>query len=100
MTQVEFGPTNITGGNSAFFTAEFFDSNGNLTIPSGATLQITYTNISNVSQTDTVTLTARNSYFVGTWSSTSASYSIADWAIFATGNSTAAQVGKLRIIDP
>jgi hypothetical protein len=100
MTQVEFGPTNLTQGNSAFFTAEFFDSNGNLTIPSGATLQITYTNINNASQTDTVTLSAVNSYFTGTWSSTSASYGLAPWSIFATGNSTAAQMGIIRVVDP
>ena len=100
MTQVEFGPTNITQGNSAFFTAEFYDSNGNITTPSGATLQVTYTNINNATQVDTVTLSAVNSFFTGTWSSSNASYSIADWAIYATGNSTAAQLGKLRIIDP
>ena len=100
MTQVDWGPVNITGGNSAFFTAEFYDASGNLTVPSGATLQITYTNINNASQTDTVTLSAVNSYYTGTWSSTSASYGLANWQIIASGNSTAAQIGVIRVIDP
>lgn len=100
MPQTDWGPVPITQGNSAFFTAEFFDSNGNTTVPSGATLSITYANLSNVIVTESVTLTQVGSFFTGTWSSTSATYGLADWEITATGNSTAAQEGQIRVIYP
>ena len=100
MTQVSWGPVNIKSGNSAYFTAEFYDSNGNLTIPSGATATVTYTNTSNAQQTDTITLSPINSYYNGTWSSTSAALGLASWSIFSTGNSTAAQQGIIRVIEP
>ena len=100
MTQKEFGTTNKTQGNSAEFVAEFFDSNSNITVPSGATLSVTYTNINNSSQTDNVTMAAINSFFTGVWSSTSASYGLADWSITAAGNSSASQIGQIRVIDP
>ena len=100
MPQIDWGPVPITQGNSAFFTAEFFDSSGNTTVPSGATLVVTYINTSNASQTDTTTLDPTGSFFTGTWSSTSAAYGLADWSITATGNSTAANSGQLRIIYP
>jgi hypothetical protein len=100
MTQVRFGPVNITQGDSAEFVAEFFDSNDAITVPSGATLSITYTNTANASQTDTVTLSAVNSFFTGVWSSTSAALGLAPWSVYATGFSTAAQMGVIRIIEP
>lgn len=100
MTQVDFGPVNITYGNSAFFTAEFYDTNGNITVPVSATLSITYTNISNASQTDNVTLTPVNSYLCGTWSSTNAIPGLAPWTITAFGASSASQIGIIRVIDP
>src|SRR5512143_2101049 len=100
MTQVDYGPVNITYGNSAFFTAEFYDSNGILTVPSGATLSITYTNINNAAQTDNVTMSLNNSFFVCTWSSSNASMGLAPWSVFVTGFSTASQIGVIRVIDP
>lgn len=100
MTQIDYGPVNINYGNSAFFTAEFYDSNGNLTVPSGATLSITYININNTSQTDNVALSVNNSFFIGTWSSSNASLGLAPWSIFVTGFSTASQIGVIRVIDP
>lgn len=100
MTQVDFGPVNIRYGNSAFFTAEFYDSNGNLTVPISATLSITYTNINNASQTDNVTLLPVNSFLVGTWSSTNAIPGLAPWSITAFGASSASQLGVIRVYDP
>lgn len=100
MTQVSLGPVNIQYGNSAFFTAEFYDSNGVLTVPSGATLSITYTNINNAAQTDNVTLSVNNSFFIGTWSSSNASLGLALWSIMAAGASSASQLGVIRVIDP
>jgi len=100
MTQVALGPVNIQYGNSAFFTAEFYDSNGNLTVPSGATLSLSYTNINNISQTDTVTLGVNNSFYTGTWSSTNAALGLVLWSIIAAGASSASQLGVIRVIDP
>lgn len=100
MPQIDWGPYPITQGNSAYFTAEFFDTNGNTTTPTGATLSLSYTNTSNVATVDNVTLTQRGSFFEGTWSSATAAYGLVDWTITATGNSTASNTGQLRIIYP
>lgn len=100
MTQVALGPVNIQYGNSAFFTAEFYDSNGLLTVPSGATLSITYTNINNVSQTDTLAMSLSNSFYTCTWSSSSAALGLALWTVIAAGVSSASQLGVIRVIDP
>ena len=100
MPQTQWGPVNITRPNSAFFTAEFYDSSGNTTVPSGATITVTYVNTSSVSQTDTVTLALTGDFFTGTWSSALASLGLATWQVFATGNSTAEQTGQIRVIDP
>lgn len=100
MTQVDLGPVNITYGNSAFFTAEFYDSNGNITTPISATLSITYTNINNVPQTDTVTMTPANRYLTGTWSSCNSLPGLAPWTITASGASSASQLGVIRVVDP
>lgn len=100
MTQVQFGPVNITQGNSAFFTAEFYDSGGALSVPSGATLSITYTNTGNASQTDSISMSLAGSFYTATWPSTSAALGLAPWTITATGNSTAAQLGIIRVITP
>lgn len=100
MTYVDYGPFNIKYGNSAFFTAEFYDSNGLLTIPAGATLSVTYTNVNNASQTDNVAMSINNSFYVCTWSSTNAALGLAPWTITATGASSASQIGVIRVIDP
>lgn len=100
MTQVAFGPVNITGGDSAFFTAEFFDSNGAITTPSTALLTIIYVNTSLASQTDTVALSPTGSFYTGTWSSALASFGLATWTITCTGSTTAQQTGVIRVIDP
>ena len=100
MTQMEFGPVNIEAGNSAEFVAKFIDSNQNLSIPPGATLVVSYTNINNAPQTDTIAMSLINSFYIATWSSTSAIYGLANWSIIATPNSSAAQIGQIRVIDP
>lgn len=100
MTQTDWGPVNITGGDSAFFTVEFFDSNGNTTTPSSAVLSITYVNNSNASQTDTVALSVTGSFFTGSWSSALASFGLANWSITSAGSTSVAQTGIIRVIDP
>jgi hypothetical protein len=100
MTQVSFGPVNITSGNSAKFVVEFLDSNGNITTPASANLIVDYTNTSNVAQTDTVSLSVTGSFFTGTWSSTSASRGLASWTLTGAGSTVTAQAGLIRVIYP
>jgi hypothetical protein len=100
MTQVQFGPVNITSGNSANFVVEFLNSAGVITVPSSATLTVTYTNTSNVSQSDNVSLTLTGSFWNGTWSSTSAAYGLATWTLLGSGSTTVAQTGQIKVIYP
>ena len=100
MTQVDFGPVNIRQGNSAEFIAQFFDANGNLTIPVSATLSIVYLNINNASQTDNVLILPNGGDLLGTWSSTNAQAGLAPWTITATGASSISQSGVIRVYDP
>lgn len=98
MTVFISGPINIEQGNSASFAIEFLDSSGDLTVPSSADLSITYVNTSNISTTDSVTLTEDNSFWTGTWSSASAALGLATWV--ATGGSTTiSATGQLRILQ-
>jgi len=99
MTQLQFGPVNVRQGNSAQFVIEFL-SGGNLTVPSSGNLTVTYTNTSNASQTDIVNLALSNSYYLGTWSSTSASLCVATWNLTAAGSSALQQTGSIRVIAP
>ena len=100
MPQSDFGPVNMTQGNSAKFLLEFTDSNGNVTVPSSANLTVTYINSANAQQVDTVTLSLTGSFWTGTWSSTSASYGLANWSLTGSGSSIVAQNGSIRVIDP
>ena len=100
MPQSDFGPVNITQGNSAKFVVEFVDSTGAITTPSSANLTVSYVNASNTTQTDTVTMSLSGSFWTGTWSSTSASYGLASWSLTGSGSSIVAQSGQIRVIDP
>lgn len=93
------GPVNIEAGNTASFAVEFLDSSGDLTVPSTTNMLVTYTNTSNASTTDIVTLTEDNSFFTGTWSSTSAALGLATWSVTMTGSTIAQAAGQMRIIQ-
>lgn len=99
MPQTIFGPVNVSQGNSAKFVIEFLSS-GILSVPSSGNLTVAYTNTANSSQTDTVTLTVNNSFFTGTWSSTSATLGIATWTLTAAGSTSTQQTGLIRVITP
>lgn len=100
MTQTDFGPVNIRRGNSAVFTVQFFDVNGNTTTPLSATLALSYTDISNAAQTDNVTLLPNNSFLVGTWGSSGTPAQLVPWTVTAVGASSVAQSGIIRVYDP
>ena len=99
MAQTQFGPVNISQGNSAKFIIEFLSS-GVLTVPSSGNLVVSYTNLSNTSVNDTVDLTVSNSFFTGIWSSASAALGTATWVLTAAGSTSTQQTGQLRIIEP
>ena len=100
MTVYNSGPVNIEQGNSANFAVEFLSADGSLSVPTSGTLSITYTSIANVSTTEDVTLTNSNSFFTGTWSSTSAALGLATWEAVAAGSTDEVQAtGQIRIIQ-
>jgi hypothetical protein len=99
MTVFNSGPINIEQGNTADFTVEFLDSSGSLTVPSSGTLTMVYVNTSNVVQTDAVPLTVSNSFFTGSWSSTSAALGLATWNATMAGSTVSQAAGQIRVLQ-
>lgn len=99
MTVYNSGPVNIEAGNSANFAVSFLDSSGSPTTPSTCNFTVAYTNTSNASVTDTVTMTQSNGFFSGTWSSTSAALGLATWQVTMTGSTTVQATGQIRVIQ-
>lgn len=99
MPVYESGPINIQQGNSANFTVEFLSSTNELTVPSSAYLTIDYTNLSNTATTETVDLTNTNSFFTGTWSSTSAALGLAIWNVIAATSTESQSTGQIRVLQ-
>jgi len=91
--------TNIVLGNTAQFVAEFLDATGNITVPSGGTLNITYP-VGLTAVTTSITMTQQNSFFTATWNSSVSDLGIATWNITSIGVTSAAANGDLRIITP
>lgn len=98
MITAQSGPFNLQQGNSAKLTVEFLDANGNRTIPLNPSLTVSYTNTSNSSQTDTVTLFQTNTFFFGIWSSTSAALGLATWST-TTSSGLLLSNGQFRVIQ-
>lgn len=93
-------PTNLQQDNSADFVVEFFGSDGLTTTPSSGTLTISYVNRATyVSTTTSVTLTAVNSFFTGTWSSTGAALGLATWTLTGSNSTSTQATGEIRVID-
>lgn len=99
MPVFQSGPVNIEQGNSATFNVEFLDSNGSLTVPSSGLIVVTYVNTGNSSQSDSVDLSESNSFFTGTWSSTSAALGLATWVATMGGSTETQATGQLRILQ-
>lgn len=91
--------TNIVQGNTAQFVAEFLDVNGNVTVPTAGTLNITYP-VGLSTATASISMTLENSFFTATWSSSVSSLGLATWNITAIGSTNAQAQGTLRIITP
>ena len=98
MTATELYLVNIQTGNKATFAVEFLDINGDLVIPTGGSIEIQYTQNS-VSKTDTVTLTQNQSFFVGTWGSSSVDHGTFPFSVYPVGFSNSLVNGYIRIIE-
>lgn len=94
------GPVNISQGNSAEFVVEYFDENGDTTVPASAEMTISYVNTSFSSVSESVDMTLVNSFYTGTWSSATANTGLATWVATCNGSSTVQATGQLRIVDP
>lgn len=93
-------PINVTYGSTVQFTVEFFDSSQILTIPSSATITITYP-ISSQSltlATCAISMTITGSYYTASWGTTVAALGLSSYSVTAPGQATAT-TGTLRIIS-
>jgi hypothetical protein len=89
---------NVTSGSTVNFTVEFLDSNGNTTIPSSATLTITYTTVAGSTTFTVISMTQSGSFFVGTWGTGVAAIGAALYSITAPGQVTPT-FGDLRLLN-
>lgn len=92
-------PINVTTGSTVEFTVEFFDSNNVLTVPTSATLTVTYPPSSNSITTISVSIamSAAGSFFTATWGSGVAALGLSSYSVAAPGQATPT-TGTLRLI--
>ncbi len=93
-------PFNVTYGSTVEFCVEFLDSNGVTTMPSSATLTMTYTSVSGTTASSVISLTQSGQFFIATWGSGQASVGIANFSIFAPGGTATPTEGQLRLLGP
>ena len=90
-------------GQSITFTAMFFDSAAVLTVPSSATLTVTYPPSSNSLTTVScsIAMTAAGSFFTATWASSVAALGMSSYAASAPGlvSGSSGSTGELRLIS-
>ena len=93
-------PFNVTLGSTVGFTVEFFDSTENITVPTSATLTITYPMSSNslIIGTATIGMSAIGNFFSATWGTGVAALGLANYSISAPGQASPT-TGTLRLIS-
>lgn len=91
-------PINVTYGSTVQFTVEFFDSNQILTVPTSATITITYPPSSNSLTTVScaIGMAASGSFFTANWGTTVAALGLSSYSVSAPGQATPT-TGTLRI---
>ena len=94
-------PINVQTGSTVGFSVVFFSTASGqavTTIPSSATLTITYPLSSNsiATGTATISMTPSGSFFTATWGSAVAALGITTYSVSAPGQA-AATTGQLRI---
>lgn len=92
-------PINATLGSTIEFTVEFFDSANVLTVPSSATLTVSYPPSSNsiVTATVVIGMTPSGSFFTALWGSGVAALGLSSYSVAAPGQATPT-TGTLRLI--
>lgn len=93
------GPYNVTQGSTVEFTVEFFDASGVLTVPTSATLTMTYTTVAGTTASSGIAMTQSGSFFTAIWGSGVAKLGLATFSIGAPGQATAT-TGSLRLLNP
>ena len=96
-------PTNVTTGSTVGFTVVFFSpatGTSVITVPTSATLTVTYPPSSNSITTVSciVGMTASGNLFTATWGTGVAALGLSSYSISAPGQTTAT-TGTLRIIS-
>lgn len=93
-------PINATLGSTVEFLVEFFNSANVLTVPSSATLTVTYPPSSNSITTVscTIGMTPSGSFFTAIWGSGVAALGLSSYSISAPGQATAT-TGTLRLTN-
>ena len=93
-------PVNISQGNTARFVVEYLSSLGVLITPSSGQVTISYVDRATLTTTSTtIGLTATNSFYLGTWSSTGASLGLATWTVTSANSTSTLATGDIRVID-
>lgn len=94
-------PFNVPTGRTVVFTAVFFDTSEAVTVPSSATLTVTYPlSSSPLTMTScSIDMTAAGDFFTASWSSSVAALGLSSFSAAAPGQVTAApgSAGTLRI---
>lgn len=93
-------PYNVTLGSTVEFTVEFFDSAGVLTVPTSATLTVTYPPSSNSLTTTScaIDMSASGDFFTATWGTGVAALGIASFSVTGAGQASPT-TGQLRLIS-
>lgn len=93
-------PFSASLGSTVQFTVVFFDANSVITIPTSATLTITYPPSSNnlTSVSCSIPMSPAGQYFTATWGSGVSYYGDANFSISGAGQATPT-TGTLRLIS-
>jgi hypothetical protein len=91
-------PFNVSLGSTIEFTVEFFDSNNVLTVPSSATITISYPLSSSPLTTAScaIAMSPSGSFFTANWGSGVAALGLSSFSVSAPGQATPT-TGTLRV---
>lgn len=93
-------PINVTTGSTVEFTVVFFDTANVITVPTSATLTVTYPPSSNSLTTVScsISMAAIGSFWTATWGSGVAALGNSSYSVAAPGQATPT-AGTLRVIS-
>ena len=89
---------NVRRFSTAQFPVEFLDASGNLTVPTSATLTITYGSTSGVIGSTVIGMVPVGFTFVGNWAAGNANLGVWDYSISAPGQ-VSPTTGKVRVLS-